>query len=228
MSGKPEHPLLPRIKELRAQGLSMAAIGREMGLTKNQVIGIWARAGLQDSGRSPIVARTWLPHEDATLRTLAALGLSDWAIAARLGCSATAVAARRRALLGGAAAVRPREAAPRMRSAVGVSPPDTAESAAGLDSSGASREALAAMVPAAGAAGGVACPAPPRQPMPRPARVTLPRGPVAAARSCQWPEGDVRGAYRFECTAPLRPGSPYCAAHHARAHVRAPAAEAAE
>ncbi len=60
-------------------------------------------------------------------------------------------------------------------------------------------------------------PAPPR-PVPKPAARKASR-----PRPCRWPEGDPRDpAFRF-CGEAAREGSPYCAAHHARAYQPMPA-----
>jgi hypothetical protein len=58
---------------------------------------------------------------------------------------------------------------------------------------------------------------PPRQPL-----LSRPRGPFAACRTCQWPEGEPRAAgFRF-CEAATVSGAVYCATHLARAYVHHP------
>ncbi|WP_291295836.1 GcrA family cell cycle regulator [Elioraea sp.] len=67
MSGKGEHPLLAEIKALRMQGLTFKQVGDRLGKTKNQIIGIWNRAGLQNPIRNP-VKRSPMPRGNLPTR----------------------------------------------------------------------------------------------------------------------------------------------------------------
>lgn len=232
MSEKPEHPLLPRIRELRASGHSFARIGALLGQTKNQVIGIWARAGLQDPANNPIKGprrRTkgndrWSMDEEATLLRLVGEGRTDAEIGAALNRKPGQVAMHLHRLRLRGVAVPQRVSQVREKSRSPASAQTIAPEAVP-----APLPARLASVPSDVPPGCSAVSSPVAAP-PAPAvggsQPSRPRAAFSggAARCCQWPSGHPREpGFRF-CEAPLPVGAPssYCSTHHAIAYVRRP------
>jgi GcrA cell cycle regulator len=224
------------VLRLRRQGWRNTDIAARMTLTMNQVSGICNRA--MRRGEIPHVPRTlgvalhiWTKDDEALLIARARRGDSNGVIAAAIGCTVNAVEARLSSLRAIGHAIPSRQKPPtaqptRRRATRDEMPAAVSSPAAGREGRPFAQAAPppARATPPREPAGGPGSPHPVRQPSSLPRisvpPVTLPRGPIPACRACQWPEDRPGGGYLF-CGAPVRPGSPYCAAHHAQAHVTA-------
>lgn len=231
MSVKADHPLLPRIRELRGQGLSMAAIGRQLGKTKNSIVGICKRAGLSHPDNNPVGPganrgaangnHRWSTDEEATLLRLVGENLTDGEIAAAMSRNPGQVAMRLHQLRLRGMAVPQRSCQTRGKSrSLAVVQPVAPKGRPAPLPSGLTTDL---MVVSPQRSRAVTYPA--AQPTPPAGRVppSLPRAIFSggAARCCQWPLGHPREpGFRF-CEAPLPIGAPssYCPAHHAIAYV---------
>lgn len=229
---KPEHPLLPEIKRLRAAGVSMSEIGRRLGKSKNAIVGLAKRNGLSNPANSPIrgprapnPAKTndrWSSEEERQLLAFLEAGAEAAVVTAALRRTGRAIAAHMQRLRLRGVAVDPRAAsrftapahgpAPEARQSTAVQLPPSSDGG----SPGCERAANSPAAPPA--------PALPQATQPKAARAAF-SGPHAKSggRCCQWPIGTPRTpGFRF-CEAALDAGTtgPYCPEHHARAYVRA-------
>lgn len=183
---------ISRLKELWAEGLSTAEIGRRLSITKNAVVGKAHRLGLPPRP-SPIRRGVKKPEAEA-----AKPSVTTSAPAAEPAAKTDAVDATPEAA---PIAAKPEPAAPTPTPAP-VTP------------------APAAVQPKPVKVEKPAAPRAPAKPKPVPQRISDPEPQKRRGPSCCWPIGDPGTPGFHFCGAVPLPGKPYCAEHAQIAYVK--------